>query len=127
MTELLDITADFPDLSRNAASTIAQLRITHAPINSYLKRCKKISSSQCPACGAENESVSHFLLSCPSYAHERWTLHKLARKKKKPLTLQLLLGDPDMATHLASYIDATYRFKHNPGEYTTNRANTATR
>jgi len=64
------------DLSHNVASTIAQLRITHMPLNSYLKRCKRTGSSRCPACGAENESISHFLLICPSYAHERWLLHR---------------------------------------------------
>jgi len=40
-----------------------------------------------------------------------------AKKKKKPLTTQLLLSDPDMATHLANYIEATHRF-NKPGEHT---------
>jgi len=76
-----------PDLLCNTASTIAQLRIMDMPLNSYLKHCKRTGSSRCPACGAENESISHFLLICPSYAHERWLLHRQARKKKKPLML----------------------------------------
>ena len=56
-----------PALSHSAGSLISQFRITHVPINSYLKRCKKIDSSRCPTCGEENENITHFLLICPSY------------------------------------------------------------
>jgi len=76
-----------PDLSCNAASTIAQIRITHMPLNSYLKCYKRTGRSRCPVCRVESESISHFLLVCPTYAHKRWLLHRQARKKKKPLTL----------------------------------------
>jgi hypothetical protein len=99
------------DLSREAASRIAQLRLTHAPVNQYLKRIRKVDSARCPACGADKETIEHFLLSCLSYAHERWTLAQIVRKKKKYLTLETLLGNPDLVLPLANYIDATQRFK----------------
>jgi hypothetical protein len=99
-----------PKLSREAASQISQLRLKHFPLNRYLKRIRRVDSARCPACGEETESADHFLLRCPSYAHERWTLARLAGKKRKPLTLKTLLGDPEFILPLASYIQATGRF-----------------
>jgi hypothetical protein len=65
-----------PKLPRQAASLISQLRTTHIPLNSYLHRFKRVDSTRCPACGAMAETVQHFLLYCPGYAHERWVLEK---------------------------------------------------
>ena len=107
-----------PKLSREAASRIAQLRLQHAPLNSYLHRFKRVDKANCPACGADDETTAHFLLQCPSFAHERWPLERHARRKRKPLTVETLLGDPDFAVPLSSYIDGTCRFKLNIGEHT---------
>jgi len=85
----------------------------HAPINSYLKRFKIVDCARCPACSAEYEDVAHFLLLCPSYAHERWSLIKQAKKHHKPFTLETILSTWDMAPHLARYIRATHRFSKN--------------
>jgi len=63
-----------------------------------------------PACGAEDETIEHYLLACPSYAHERWALTRQARKLRKQLSLETLLGDHNMVASLANYIDATRRF-----------------
>jgi len=107
-----------PKLSREAASRIAQFRLQHAPLNSYLCRFKRVDKANCPACGAVDESIAHFLLFCPSYAHERWSLERLARKKKKTMSLETVLGDPDFAVPLSSYIDGTKGFFQNSGEHT---------
>jgi hypothetical protein len=104
-----------PKLSREAASRVAQLRLTHIPLNSYLTRIQKVDSARCPACGVDEENIEHYLLRCPSYAHERWPLVQLASKKRKPLTLRTLLGDPSFVLPLAAYTHATERFKQ-PGE-----------
>jgi ribonuclease HI/exonuclease III len=101
------------ELSREAASRIAQLRLTHAPVNQFLKRIKKVDSSRCPACGAEEETIGHFLLFCPNYAYERWALAQKANKLHKHLSLETLLGIPDMVVPLAKYVEATGRFKSN--------------
>jgi ribonuclease HI len=98
-------------VSRNAASCIAQFRLKHAPVNHYLKKIGKVDSARCPACGEEDETVEHYLLSCPSYAHERWTLEQQAKKRSKPLTMEVLLGDKHLIKPLANYIEATQRFK----------------
>jgi ribonuclease HI len=49
-------------LSREAASRIVQLRLQHAPLNSYLHHFKRIDKANCPACGANDKSIAHFLL-----------------------------------------------------------------
>lgn len=99
------------ELSREMASRIAQFRIGHAPVNQYLKRVGRIDSARCPACGADEETIEHFLLLCPSYAYERWALGMQARKLGKQLTLKTVLGERSMAIPLANYVDATHRFK----------------
>ena len=110
-------------LSREAASRIAQLRMGHIPLNSYLYRFKRADKTNCPACSEEYETPPHFLLSCPTYAFERWALERQVKKKKKNLTLEALLGDLDLALPLTNYIDGTSRFKQSLGEqqYTQNR------
>ena len=104
-------TLSHTDLSREAASHIAQFRLTHAPVNSYLKCIKKVDNARCPACGAVEETIKHFLLHCPCYAYERWALAQQANKQCKRLSLETLLGTPDMAIPLANYIDASGCFK----------------
>ena len=103
------------DIDRNAASRIAQFRLTHTPTNQYLKRIGKVDSARCLACGDERETIEHLLLRCPVYAHERWKLEQQATKLKKPLTMETLMGTSDMVKPLANYIDATGRFKRTEG------------
>ncbi len=110
-----------PKLSRVAASRIAQFRLTHAPLNSYLKRIGRVDSARCPACGEDEESIEHFLLRCPNYAHKRWPLLQHARKKRKALSLKISLGDPQFMILLAVYIQATGRFPK-PGEHSTTQS-----
>jgi hypothetical protein len=100
------------------SSRIAQLRLTHVPLNSYLKRIGRVDNARCPACGEDEESIEHYLLRCPNYAHERWPLSQHARKKRKVLTLNTLLGDPEFILPLAAFIQATRRFTK-PGEIST--------
>jgi ribonuclease HI/exonuclease III len=103
------------EITRRAASSLSQLRLTHIPLNGYLKRFKRVDSSRCPACGADYEDIEHFLLACPSYAHERWALARKVADKGKSLTLKTLLGEPSLAKTLAKFMHATHRFR-NSGE-----------
>jgi ribonuclease HI len=98
-------------LSREDSSRIAQLRLAHVPVNQYLRCIGRADSARYPACGDESESVEHLLLRCPNYAHERWELDRQAKKQREPLTLETLLGCPEMAIPLAKYIRATGRFR----------------
>jgi hypothetical protein len=95
-------------LSRQAASLISQMHIAHIPLNSYLHRFKCVNSPRCPACGHPKETIEHFLLWCPIYAHERWALEKAVKCK---LNLKILLGNKTAILPLKSYIKATNRFK----------------
>jgi hypothetical protein len=99
-------------LSCEAASQIAQFRLTHTLVNQYLKHIGKVNSARCLACGADEETIEHFLLRCPSYAHERWALAQQAKKQRKQMSMETLLGTPKMAVHLANYIDTTNQFKY---------------
>ena len=105
-------------LSRNAASQIAQLRLQHFPLNGYLFKIKRTDKANCPACGEDDESITHYLLTCPSYAHERWALTQQARKSRKNMTVEALLGEPELAIPLANYIGSTGRFRIKSGEHT---------
>jgi len=100
------------ELSRDSASQIAQFGLMHALLNQYLKCIGKVDSARCPACSAEEETIEHFLLRCPSYKYERWALARQARKQWKHMSMETLLGTPKMAIHVANYIDATNCFKH---------------
>ena len=93
------------------ASRIVQFRLGHTPINMYLRYIRRVDNARCPACGDKEETAEHFLLRCPSYAHERWALAQQANKLRKPLMLDMLLGTPEMARTLAKYIRAMNRFK----------------
>jgi len=99
------------NLSRNSASLILQLAITHVPLNTHLKRFQRADSANCPACGARNKMVEHFLLACPSYARERWKLRSEALKLSKNMCIETLLGDLDLTLPLANFIDTTHWFK----------------
>lgn len=98
------------ELGRIDASRIAQFRLEHAPVNQYLKRMKRVDSARCPACGDEEETAEHFMLRCPTYAHERWALAQQAKKIRKPMAMDTLLGIPEMAKAVAKYIRGTSRF-----------------
>jgi ribonuclease HI len=67
--KFLTLTSDHR-IARKSASLIFQLRVEHAPLNDYLHCYKITNSARCPACGDPRETVEHFLLHCPKYAHE---------------------------------------------------------
>jgi ribonuclease HI len=98
------------NISRRSASLITQLTIGHVPLNEYLKRFKLVDSARCPACGTAPETVRHFLLECPIYAHERWILAKRLSGRKKTMTLRNLLGDEEASAAISNFIHASQRF-----------------
>ena len=114
-------------LSHKASSRIVQLRLWHVPLNSYLFKFQRMDKANCPACSTNNEDIVHFLLHCTHYAFERWALAKHVKKKQKSMTIETLLGDPELAIPLANYINGTSCFKEKPGEQTLSHNNTTTR
>jgi hypothetical protein len=97
------------EISRAAASRIFQLRVGHVLLNQYLFRFKRVDNPRCPACGHPNETVEHFIVYCPKYAHERWPL--LQRTGNTPPKLIKLLTSTKLLMLLVNFIDATERFK----------------
>ena len=57
-------------ISSEQASILIQLRTSNCKLNSYLVKIGASETSGC-LCGAENETVQHFLFSCPRWKIER--------------------------------------------------------
>jgi ribonuclease HI len=101
-----------PNISRQGASWLFQLRTGHFPLNEYLFRFKRAESSKCPACGHHSKTPQHFILDCPTYAHERWAL--IARKGREGKKYANIIGKPKNAITLINFIHATGRLKYTP-------------
>ena len=96
-----------PEISRKGASWLYQIRTGHFPLNAYLHRFKRMESASCPACGHSNETPQHFILDCPAYAHERWSL--ISGKSQKNREYAAIIGKTENAIELIAYIQATGR------------------
>ena len=96
-------------ISREMASRIFQLRVGHTPLNFYLHKFKRVDSPRCPACGHPKETVEHFLVYCPKYAHKRWPICNRFRGRIPKLSK--LLTSPKLLLPLANFIKATQRFE----------------
>ncbi|KAI0663867.1 hypothetical protein C8Q70DRAFT_885066, partial [Cubamyces menziesii] len=86
-----------------------QLRTNHVPLQVYLQRIGKAETTTCPTCGRAPETVSHFLLACPTY-----TLHRAIHFRPLGFTgrnLKTLLNSKDAITPLFGYINATGRLR----------------
>src|ERR1700761_4614550 len=95
------------DLSRSKLALLTQLRTGHAPLNKHLHRISRSESPLCPKCHQEDETVKHFILTCPSYERLRNThLHTLGRGA---LSLKYLLTSPKALKPLFAYIASTKR------------------
>ena len=91
-----------------------QLRTGHIPLNRFLHRIGKTDSPTCPACRAADETVLHYLLDCPGYAHERHGLAQAVGRNSK--SLQHLLGNWRAYKVLLLYIGTMGRFKDTYGD-----------
>ena len=97
------------NIMRSTASLISQLRLTYIPLNSYLKRFKRVDSTQCTACRADQETIVYFFF-CLVYAHKRWALAHQVKKQRKTISIESLLGDPNLVIPLGNYINAMQQF-----------------
>ena len=100
------------DILHRLASLIMQMHITHIPLNKFLARINKVDTVQCPACGASSETIAHFLLECPGYAHERWTLETRLMKKGRAMTVEDILGNMDTMIPLVNFIKVSHHFTY---------------
>ena len=100
------------DILCRLASLITQLCITHIPLNKFLTRINKVDTAQCPAFGMSSETIAHFLLECPGYMHERWTLEVRLMKKGRAMTVEDILGNTDTMIPLVNFIEASHCSTH---------------
>jgi hypothetical protein len=66
-----------------------------------------MDKASCLACRHEKKTITHFLLHCIKYNFERWALVQNAKKRQKKMTIERLLGDPEMAIPVANYVHST--------------------
>jgi hypothetical protein len=105
------LTASFP---KRLTGLYMSLRTGHAPLNKYLHRIGKAESLQCPHCHQVDETVHHYLITCPFYRRER---HILAGALgRKATSISFLLTDPIATPHLVQFVNASRRMRGTFGE-----------
>ena len=93
------------------------LKVARAVVGFLVSHCMaglQTDKANCPACGHEKETTTHFLLHCIKYDHERWAMSQQVKKSRKKMSLETLLGDPEMAVPIANYVHSTGRFRDKP-------------
>jgi hypothetical protein len=92
-------------LSRNQTSLLLQLPTGHAPLNKHLHHIGKVELLICPTCNLEDETVHHFIITCPARDEiRRKMLSTLGRDAR---SLQTLLTALQATPHLLAYVKAT--------------------
>jgi ribonuclease HI len=100
--------------SKRLTSLYVFLRTGHAPLNQHLHRIRKSDSSSCPHCPETEETVHHYLLTCPHYRRERHLLNTALGQDSS--SLSFLLTDPLATPHLVKFVNATGRMRAVLGE-----------
>ena len=95
-------------LERKHAVLISRLRTGHCHLNHYLHRFNITETSECE-CGAEKETVEHYLLNCELYDEERDALRR--RVGAQGMRPSILLGDSQIIKDTVDYIEKMGRFK----------------
>ena len=86
--------------SREISTTYFRSNVIH--------RFNVIETPQCE-CGAERETVEHYLLNCELYYEERDALRR--RVGAQGMRIATLLGDSQIIKDTVEYIEKTGRFK----------------
>jgi ribonuclease HI len=98
-------------LMRRQSSLLIRLRTGHSPLNRHLWAIKVVDSPGCDACGRhEEETVRHYLTTCPAHERARATL----RSKIGPRNagdIAALLTQRKLLRLLFKFVDTTRRFR----------------
>jgi hypothetical protein len=92
-------------LSRKHTSIITQLVTGHIPLAKHLHRINKADSPICPCCHEHEETVSHFILHCPSHRTARATLFEGTPHAER--NLPQLLSTNEARSRLLNFIAHT--------------------
>ena len=82
--------------NRLSSSILFRLRSGHCRLNGHLHRIGIIESPNCDYCQTQ-ETVEHFLLSCPQYGSQRSRLVQKASQLKVQLSMHAILTEPDLS------------------------------
>ena len=91
---------------------ITRLRTGHCHLNDYLHRFNVVETPECE-CGAEGETVNHYLLNCELYDEERDVLRR--KVGSHGMRTSVLLGDHKVIKETVKYIESTGRFRLQQG------------
>ena len=89
---------------RKHAVWIARLRTGQCCLNEYLHRLNIIETPECE-CGAEMETIEHYLLNCGLYDEERHELRK--RVGIQGMRPSILLGSDKVIKETVEFIEKT--------------------
>ncbi|KAF9245438.1 hypothetical protein BU15DRAFT_13391, partial [Melanogaster broomeanus] len=95
-------------LTKRHISLLIWLRTGHISLNQHLHRIKKSDTPNCPNCEDDRqETVEHFLLGCPQYAHERHVLQ--SSLGRVAFSLPFILTQPTAHEPVIRFINSTKR------------------
>lgn len=94
---------------RRHSSLLFQLRTGHAPLNKHLHRIAKSETAICQQCNEGNESVHHFLLTCPAYTRHRNILRQELGTRAHHV--KHILNEAECLKSLFKFIAKTRRFE----------------
>jgi ribonuclease HI len=98
-------------LTWRQTSLLIRLRTGHAPLNRHLWAIEVADSPGCSSCGrGEEETVRHFLLSCPAHECARIVLrNKIGARSAS--NIPALLTERKFLRPLFTFVDSTGRFR----------------
>ena len=94
------------------ASMLIQLRTGHIPLQKHLHRLGHANSPSCLACHREEETVHHYIMTCPAYTRQRKWLHGQLRRAAS--SISTLLANPKAFKYLFRFIHDTGLFRNTP-------------
>jgi ribonuclease HI len=101
-------------LPKRHISLMIWLHTWHISLNKHLHRIRKSPTPDCPHCVGTEESIQHFLLSCPQYARERHILTNTLGRRA--LSIPFLLSNQKANAPLIRFINSTSRLKPTFGD-----------
>ncbi|KAG1889092.1 uncharacterized protein F5891DRAFT_900102, partial [Suillus fuscotomentosus] len=95
------------------SSLLFQLCSGHAPLNKHLHCIAKVPSPKCQQCGEREETVHHFIITCPKYTTQCLALQ--LELGSQTTLLKNLLNNSKCIKPLLRFIASTHRMEQTFG------------